>query len=825
VVKATGNITTIAGNGTAGSSGDGGLATAAELNGPVGVAVDTAGDLFISDSGNHMVREVLETTGDIITVAGNGKAGYAGDNGPATAAELNHPVGLAFDSAGDLFIGDSNSNVVREVVKATGEIITVAGNGTAGYSGNNGPATGAELNGASFLAVDSAGDLFIGDAFNNVVREMTPAVTVTVAGQLVIHTQPSATATAGQAFDVQPVVYLEDASGNLETTDNSTVVTVALASGTGPLQAKARSATVAGGIATFAGLADNTAETITLKFTAIGLTSGSSNLIVVRPAAPFRLKIQTQPSATAAAGQPFTAQPVITELDQYGNLETTDSSTVITAALSLGNGPLVGTTTAKLAGGVATFTDLADTAVGTIELGFSGGRLSVGPSNQIAISPGPATKLSIRTPPYSSVVAGNPLTDRIVIDVVDQYGNLETGDNSTQVTVSLASGGGMLAGGPTNVTVKGGVASFEKLEDDTAGVLTLRFTAGNLPPVTSNPTTVSPAPASLLKIVSQPAGGVTAGQAFSLTVNAYDPYGNLATSFKGPVTVGLASGSGANLSGTLTADAANGVATFTDLIATTSGPLSLSASSGSLSSPPTSPISVSAGTATQLVVSTPPPEPLTAGQPFTLVVSAEDAFHNVDPSFNGAVTISLPGEPGFPRTVQAQNGVATFTGLTLDAAAGGGTIQATAGGLSAGTTGPILLTPTITGEQVLTIRKTNKKGKPVGKPVFAGFALEYSAAMNPDTAGQAANYQMVSNTTRRIKKKTVIVHATVALTAAYDPATHTVRLNIQGNPKFTSGGQLTVNNAPGGVTSAVDALLGGDNVFTILPKGAGITAG
>ena len=111
-----------------------------------------------------MIREVVKATGDIITVAGNGTAGYSGDNGPATAAELNHPVGVAVDSAGDLFFADNDNNVIREVVKATGDIITVAGNGTAGYSGDNGPATAAELNVPDSVAIDSAGDLFIADA-------------------------------------------------------------------------------------------------------------------------------------------------------------------------------------------------------------------------------------------------------------------------------------------------------------------------------------------------------------------------------------------------------------------------------------------------------------------------------------------------------------------------------------------------------------------------------------------------------------------------------------------------------------------------------------
>ncbi len=180
VVKATGDIITVAGNGTAGYAGNNGPATAAELNLPNGVAVDSAGDLFIADSGNSVIREVVKATGDIITVAGNGTPGYSGDNGPATAAKLDYPFDVALDSAGDLFIADGSNNRIREVVQATGDIKTVAGNGTAGYSGDNGPATAAELNDPVGAAVDSAGDLFVADANNDVIREVTPAVAVTI---------------------------------------------------------------------------------------------------------------------------------------------------------------------------------------------------------------------------------------------------------------------------------------------------------------------------------------------------------------------------------------------------------------------------------------------------------------------------------------------------------------------------------------------------------------------------------------------------------------------------------------------------------------------
>ena len=180
----TGTIVTAAGNGTAGYRGNNGPATAAELNGDWGLAVDSAGDLFIVDGNNNVVREVVKTTGDIITVAGNGTAGYKGDNGPATAAELNAPNSVSVDSAGDLFISDQGNNVIREVVKATGDIITIAGNGSPGYKGDNGPATAAEINSPRGISIDASGDLFIADWGNNVIRELvaTTGDIITVAG-------------------------------------------------------------------------------------------------------------------------------------------------------------------------------------------------------------------------------------------------------------------------------------------------------------------------------------------------------------------------------------------------------------------------------------------------------------------------------------------------------------------------------------------------------------------------------------------------------------------------------------------------------------------
>jgi trimeric autotransporter adhesin len=165
MVSSSGVITTIAGTGQSGFSGDGGAAIAATMNLPSGLAVDGAGNLFIADTNNFRVRKIT-AAGLITTVAGTGTKGRSGDNGPAIAAQLTGPTGLAFDQAGNLFIGDSAS--VR-IVSPGGIITTVAGNGTVGFTGDGGPAASAEI-GAWGLAFDSAGWLYIADPWNNAIR-------------------------------------------------------------------------------------------------------------------------------------------------------------------------------------------------------------------------------------------------------------------------------------------------------------------------------------------------------------------------------------------------------------------------------------------------------------------------------------------------------------------------------------------------------------------------------------------------------------------------------------------------------------------------------
>jgi uncharacterized protein (TIGR03437 family) len=228
-----GTITTVAGNGSAAFSGDGGPATSASLDGPWGVAVDPAGNLYIADIYNERIRRV--SGGTITTVAGNGSSGFAGDGGPATSASLLlDDSGVALDSTGNLYIADSGNYRVRRVTNGT--ITTIAGNGTAGLSGNGGPATAASLNAPEGVAVDSAGNLYIADVWNGQIRMVSGGTITTVAGTGASGFSgeggPATTASLyypfGVAVDSSGNLYIADTlNGRIRKVSGGTITTVA----------------------------------------------------------------------------------------------------------------------------------------------------------------------------------------------------------------------------------------------------------------------------------------------------------------------------------------------------------------------------------------------------------------------------------------------------------------------------------------------------------------------------------------------------------------------------------------------------------------------
>jgi len=172
LVDRDGTIRTVAGTGTAGFGGDGGPATQAQLDHPDALAVDSHGNVYIADYGNNRIRRV-DPSGTIITFAGTAAAGFGGDGGQATQARLDRPDALATDPAGNLYIADIGNNRIRRV-DAGGTITTVAGTGTTGFAGDGGPARAAEVDHPTGLAVDPAGRLYLADRGNNRVRRVSP---------------------------------------------------------------------------------------------------------------------------------------------------------------------------------------------------------------------------------------------------------------------------------------------------------------------------------------------------------------------------------------------------------------------------------------------------------------------------------------------------------------------------------------------------------------------------------------------------------------------------------------------------------------------------
>jgi trimeric autotransporter adhesin len=241
VAAHSGVITTVAGNGTQGFSGDGGPATAAELNSPFGVAVDATGNLYIADSDNARVRRVAAGTGVITTVAGSGvqrydvdvNGGPAGDGGPATAAEIDQPRGVTVDATGNLYIADLGSQRLRKVDARNGLLITVAGDGSVDSHGDGGPALAAGL--APYgVAVDTAGNLYVTDLFAR-IREVSAATGLisTVAGD----GNAGFSGDGGRATDAEIGANADsvavDAAGNLYIADTDNQRVRRVAAGTG----------------------------------------------------------------------------------------------------------------------------------------------------------------------------------------------------------------------------------------------------------------------------------------------------------------------------------------------------------------------------------------------------------------------------------------------------------------------------------------------------------------------------------------------------------------------------------------------------------------
>jgi uncharacterized protein (TIGR03437 family) len=435
-----GTITTIAGNGIVGFSGDGGPATSASLNLPVGVAVDSAGNLYISDRGNFRIRKV--SGGIITTVAGNGVWGFSGDGGPATNASLAGPNGVAVDSAGNLYIADFGNNRVREV--SGGTITTVAGNGYTGFWGDGGPAIGAALNSPEGVAVDLAGNLYIADTDNNRIREVlaAPAVFQVSPTTLTLST------TAGLPPGAQTIVLSSTIAGlSFSVATNATWLSVNPSSGSLPaiLQVSVDPTSLTAG--SYQG-------TITITVpNAVPSTVTVAVTLTVQPAAPAQLTLDTQSiSFTATQGSSTLAQQLHVSNAGGGSLSFSAAASTSSGGSWLSVAPASGTATpsspVSLTVTATTGALTPGTYSGTVAITAAGSTINL----PVTLSVSAATAVILLSQSGLSFAAvaqgGVPLPQDFAIL------NIGQGVMSWSATATTLSGGNWLQITPTSGTVE-----------------------------------------------------------------------------------------------------------------------------------------------------------------------------------------------------------------------------------------------------------------------------------------------------------------------------------------------------------------------------------
>jgi streptogramin lyase len=512
--------------------------------------------------------------------------------------------------------------------------------------------------------------------------------------------EPPSTATAGQTFTL--VVDAEDQFGNLDLNYNGPVSLVLANNVSGTLTGTIPE-NASGGVATFSDLAIDTSGTFQLQASSGSLTTTKSTNVAVNPAAPAKLVWSTEPPATLVHDLSF---PVTIEVeDQYGNLETGYTQSVTLALQNNPTGAALGggNTTVSGAGGVANFSGITISNVGNgytlvATTTSNGTTLTSPPSTAINVTPTPAVSLQFTVqPPLSSMVYQ---TFSVQVTALDQFGKLDPDFNGS-ISVGLSGNSGVTLNGTAPQTAVNGVANFSGLYLTTvADGYTLVASSSGLTSGTSIPFNVTAGPASQLVIATQPAANVSAGSPFGFVVSAEDQYGNLATSFNGSVTAALAAGpSGGTLGGAESATANDGVAVFSGLVINHAGSgYKISASSPNVTGVTTTAFKVNPVAASQLVFTPEPPSSLTAGDTFSVVVSAEDPFGNVATSYSGSATLALANNPstgtlGGNLTAPLTQGQAKFPGLYLDTAASGYVLQATSGTLGPATSTAIGVSP------------------------------------------------------------------------------------------------------------------------------------
>jgi len=601
------------------------------------------------------------------------------------AAFTTQPAITVLDSAGNT-VTDSSANVSLAVATGSGtlactDISVTATNGIATFAG-------CKITGTvgSYTLTATSGSL---------ASATTDSFTLGfgAATKLAVTTQPNGAAN-GAAFTTQPVVTVQDASGNT-VTDSSANVTLAVVSGDGTMACTDGSVIATNGIATFDGCAiTGTIGNYTLTASAADLTSATTDSFILGFGAATHLAVTTQPSGAANAAA-FTTQPVITVLDSSGNV-VTDSSDSVTLASSAGTFACT-SNPVNATNGIATFAGCKITGtVGDYTLLATASSLNGATTDSFSLGFGAATHLAVTTQP-NGAANGVALTTQPVITVLDSAGNTVT-DSSANVTLAVATGSGTLACTDASVTPTNGIATFAGCKiTGTVGSYTLTATSGSLASATTDSFTLGFGAATKLAVTTQPSG---AANGVALTtqpvVTVQDASGNTVTDSSASVTLAVDSGDGtlACTDGSVTAT--NGIATFAGCAITgTIGNYTLTASATDLTSATTSSFNLTYGAAAKLAVTTQPSGAVN-GVAFTTqpVITVLDSSGNVVTDLSDSVTLAssagtlaCTGNP-----VNATNGIATFAGCKITGTIGNYTLLATSGSLTSATTNSFTLT-------------------------------------------------------------------------------------------------------------------------------------
>jgi sugar lactone lactonase YvrE len=789
----TGIISTIAGNGVAGFSGDGDPATSAEISNPTSVILDPAGNLYFADTGNNAIRRIDAFTGIISTVAGKpGGNGYSGDGAPATAALLYSPNGICLDDSGNLYIADTGNNAIRMVGAASGIISTVAGTGVASYTGDGGQATSATLNQPWGVAASAAGGLYIADQGNNAIRLVTSGTISTIVGN----------GTSGFSGDLGPAANAQlnipssiaiDVAGNLYVADtgNNRVRKVNASTGEIVTIAGSKSESISGdgGPANLAGI-----------YGPYGLALDGQGSLYIADVFHNRIRKVSANAATLSydpirVGRTSPPDTQFLENDGNANLNISSMTPVTNAALdSASTTCVVGTPLTPL-GQCIVGADFAPTSTGAIVAG------SIDIDSDAANSPGVITVegqvLSVDPTTLAVTSSNNPsITGSTIVFTVTatSAGATPTG------TVTLLDGTTILA----TVGLASGVANYTT-SALTAGTHTITATYGG---DSSNAAGTSPA---LTQVVHDAVAATTA----SIASSSNPVIAGAPLKLSANVQVSVAGSGAGTISGTVTFyDGANslGVAVLSNGAATISV-TSLAPGTHSLTGVYSGNSNYGASTSSAL------------SQKVTLATSSTALASGANPSSAGGsltLTANVSSNGGIPTGPVTFFDGSTKLGVAPLNSSGAATLTLTG---TVWTVGTHILTASYAGDtadaasvspalnQLVNLATTTVALTASANPIGQGASITFSAAVSGSGGTPSGSVQFLDGATvigtGTANAKGVATFATTALALG----NHTITAAYAGDPYDAASSSGPVTEVIQTATTAV-AIAAGANPAT-----------